>query len=192
VFIAEDVRDIVDSQWPGNSFYADRSDLGREVTLRVDRTRVLDAARLQQCSPTAACASTGRHSEGVRSVTASTRCDPRSGCANRPLLPGAARADLKPAGCHTSVQTGAVTPESDGCWPTWPSSSATPAAVPSSISAPPASSFSHSVVRFLYRRAVARVLDPLMAGRRPARDRDRGDGTTGLGSDHDGRHAALL
>jgi hypothetical protein len=46
VFIAEDVRDIVDSQWPGNSFYADRSDLGREVTLRVDRTRVLDAARL--------------------------------------------------------------------------------------------------------------------------------------------------
>lgn len=48
MFIAEDVRDIVDRQWPGNSFYAARSDLGREVTLRVDRTRVLDAARLEQ------------------------------------------------------------------------------------------------------------------------------------------------
>lgn len=48
VFIAEDVRDIVDRQWPGNSFYAARSDLEREVTLRVDRTRVLDAARLEQ------------------------------------------------------------------------------------------------------------------------------------------------
>ena len=47
-FIAEDVRDLVDRQWPGNSFYAARSDLGRQVTLRVDRTRVLDAARLEQ------------------------------------------------------------------------------------------------------------------------------------------------
>lgn len=48
VFFAEDVRDIVDRQWPGNSFYAARRDLGKEVTLRVDRTRVLDAARLEQ------------------------------------------------------------------------------------------------------------------------------------------------
>jgi hypothetical protein len=48
VFIAEDVRDIVDRQWPGNSFYATRNGLGKHVTLRVDRTRVLDAARLEQ------------------------------------------------------------------------------------------------------------------------------------------------
>lgn len=48
VFIAEDVRDIVDRQWPRNSFYAGRSDLGKEVTLRVDRTRVLDGTRLEQ------------------------------------------------------------------------------------------------------------------------------------------------
>lgn len=48
VFIAEDVRDIVDRQWPANSFYEARAGLGKETTLRVDRTRVLDEDRLGQ------------------------------------------------------------------------------------------------------------------------------------------------
>lgn len=48
VFIAEDVRDIVERQWPGNSFYEARKEFGKEVTLRVDRSRVLDPDRLEQ------------------------------------------------------------------------------------------------------------------------------------------------
>ena len=47
-FIAEDVRDVVERQWPGSGFYAARSALGKSVTLRVNKSCVLDGARLHQ------------------------------------------------------------------------------------------------------------------------------------------------
>lgn len=46
VFVAEDIRDIVDRQWPGGSFYPAVAAMGATVTVHVETDRVLDDARL--------------------------------------------------------------------------------------------------------------------------------------------------
>jgi hypothetical protein len=45
-FVAEDIRDIVERQWPAGSFYPAVAEMGATVTVHVDRHRVLDGARL--------------------------------------------------------------------------------------------------------------------------------------------------
>ena len=47
-FIAEDVRDIVERQWPGGAFYSEVPAGQGEVTLRVDTTAKLDGARVAE------------------------------------------------------------------------------------------------------------------------------------------------
>jgi len=47
VFVAEDVRDIVERQWPAGSFYPAVRQSGKTVTLRVDTSQVLDSVRLK-------------------------------------------------------------------------------------------------------------------------------------------------
>jgi Domain of unknown function (DUF4365) len=44
-FLAEDVRDLVERQWPRGAFYAEVPDSQDEVTLSVDATAKLDAPR---------------------------------------------------------------------------------------------------------------------------------------------------
>jgi hypothetical protein len=45
-FVAEDIRDIVERQWPAGSFYPAVAEMGSTVTVHVDRHRVLDGDRL--------------------------------------------------------------------------------------------------------------------------------------------------
>lgn len=46
VFVAEDIRAIVDRQWPANTFYADVPESQQHVTVHVDSRQQLDGARI--------------------------------------------------------------------------------------------------------------------------------------------------
>jgi hypothetical protein len=47
VFVAEDVRDIVERQWPGGSFYGALLKMGESVTVHVDASKTLDSTRVE-------------------------------------------------------------------------------------------------------------------------------------------------
>ncbi len=47
IFVAEDIRDVVERQWPAGTFYPALAEPGNSVTLKIDASRVLDPARLE-------------------------------------------------------------------------------------------------------------------------------------------------